>query len=65
MNKGKFAIDNIVRIILNQNQKILHSNVNRDEVNSYLDKLVELDNLADNISVQYCIENRKRQKLSI
>jgi diguanylate cyclase len=59
LNKGKFAIDNIVRIILNQNQKILHSNVNRDEVNSYLDKLVELDNLADNISVQYCIENHQ------
>ncbi|WP_242942298.1 diguanylate cyclase [Clostridium sp. USBA 49] len=53
----KFAINNVIRIILNQNQQILHTNINWVETNSYLDKLVVLDNLADNISVQYCIEN--------
>lgn len=57
MNKGKFAIDNIVRIILNQNREIVHSNVNRNESNSYLDKLAVLDNLANNLSMQYCIDN--------
>lgn len=57
MNKGKFAIDNIVRIILKQNREIVHSNVNRNESNSYLDKLAVLDNLANNLSMQYCIDN--------
>lgn len=57
MNIEKFAINNVIRIILNQNQQILHTNINWVEANSYLDKLVVLDNLADNISVQYCIAN--------
>ena len=57
MNIDKFAINNVIRIILNQNQQILHTNINWVEANSYLDKLVVLDNLADNISVQYCIAN--------
>jgi len=57
LNIEKFAINNVIRIILNQNQQILHTNINWVEANSYLDKLVVLDNLADNISVQYCIAN--------
>ena len=57
MNQEKFEKDNIVRIILNPDYEILHSNVNRDEANSYLVKLTVLDNIADNTSVQYCIKN--------
>lgn len=57
LNQEKFAIDTIIRIILNQNREIVHSNVNRDESNNYLDKLAVLDNLAKNLSIQYCIDN--------
>ena len=57
MRKEEYEIEEIIRIVLNNENKVLYSSININETHYYLKKLGALNKLSKVSCVQYCLEN--------
>ncbi|GMG97971.1 GGDEF domain-containing protein [Tepidimicrobium xylanilyticum] len=57
MRKGKYEIEEINRIVLNNENKILYSSININEAQNYLKKLDAINKLPKVSCAQYRLEN--------
>jgi diguanylate cyclase len=57
VRKEEYEIEEIIRIVLNNENKVLYSSININETHYYLKKLGALNKLSKVSCVQYCLEN--------
>jgi diguanylate cyclase (GGDEF)-like protein len=57
MNKEEYEIEEIIRIVLNNENKIIYSSINANETQNYLKKLDIFNKLSKVSRLEYCMEN--------
>jgi len=57
VHREEYRIENIIRIILNNEKKIIYSSIGINKTHNYLEKLDVINKLSNVSCIQYCLEN--------